>query len=498
MAAVEGIEDRWDRDWLVETDKAWDAIHRCLTGGTLEYGPTPLHKCILGEASRHEGDGYIVNLLGTRRGQGGGGGDRVHRRGLDAWGLPAIDPGDYDAETSEGDSGTPGTTSGNSVSSSRRRPSTTGRWSSPWTGWVAPERTPGRPSGKGNALPPIEPGPHLCRNSHRFSRTMLPILLLCSRQVAGVNGRCHGVRPRSLRVAKWAEIDPLIDREMTMADLTNVFTDIPDGLPEERIQSLLSTPGLRIERIVSLGRRSPAGFWYDQQGHEWVLLPLGRSGEAGAEDFFQRDLGTWGHHRRPSGPGWRPSGPRTPAPGGRTPILGVVRRPRAGYVDDFHGAVLASDGPGQDDVDEPPVPGRVARSGEIAKAQTCLAIFALVASFFGSYPGEDFSPRLVVSSGVATSSRWAESHPSIGLMDYLLASRRSLKPLPSGQPSPVERPSDAPSPKADALCLSAQPSQSPTVPLRGGPPGRPPCPPPRPETNPRVAVPPSWHPSPIA
>ena len=31
----------------------------------LEYGPTALHKCVLGEANRHEGDGYIVNLLGT-------------------------------------------------------------------------------------------------------------------------------------------------------------------------------------------------------------------------------------------------------------------------------------------------------------------------------------------------------------------------------------------------------------------------------------------------
>lgn len=64
MAMIEEIEDRWDRDWLVETDKAWDAIHRCLTGGTLENGPTPLHKCILGEVSRHEGEDYIVNLLG--------------------------------------------------------------------------------------------------------------------------------------------------------------------------------------------------------------------------------------------------------------------------------------------------------------------------------------------------------------------------------------------------------------------------------------------------
>ena len=45
MAMIEEIEDPWDREWLVETDKAWDAIHRCLTGGTLEYGPSPLHKC---------------------------------------------------------------------------------------------------------------------------------------------------------------------------------------------------------------------------------------------------------------------------------------------------------------------------------------------------------------------------------------------------------------------------------------------------------------------
>ena len=65
MATIEEIEDRWNREWLVETDKAWDAIHRCLTGGTLEYGPTPLHKCVLGVANRHGGDGYIVNLLGT-------------------------------------------------------------------------------------------------------------------------------------------------------------------------------------------------------------------------------------------------------------------------------------------------------------------------------------------------------------------------------------------------------------------------------------------------
>jgi cupin 2 domain-containing protein len=62
---------------------------------------------------------------------------------------------------------------------------------------------------------------------------------------------------------------------MTMADLTNLFSDIPADLPEEHVQPLLSTPGVRIERIVSLGHASPEGVWYDQEAHEWVLLLTG-------------------------------------------------------------------------------------------------------------------------------------------------------------------------------------------------------------------------------
>ena len=59
-----GIEQRWDRQWLQETDKAWDAIHRCLTDGSLSYGKTPLHRCILGcDNLLYEGDDYIINYL---------------------------------------------------------------------------------------------------------------------------------------------------------------------------------------------------------------------------------------------------------------------------------------------------------------------------------------------------------------------------------------------------------------------------------------------------
>ena len=58
----------------------------------------------------------------------------------------------------------------------------------------------------------------------------------------------------------------------------NIFEDVPEGLPEERLTELLAAPGLRIERIVSTGQASPPGFWYEQDGAEWVLLLSGSAG----------------------------------------------------------------------------------------------------------------------------------------------------------------------------------------------------------------------------
>ncbi|UCF32397.1 MAG: DUF1877 family protein [Phycisphaerales bacterium] len=61
----EEIEERWDEEWLVETDKAWDAIHRCLSDGTLSCpGTSVLEKCILGGKNLYSGDDYVVSLLG--------------------------------------------------------------------------------------------------------------------------------------------------------------------------------------------------------------------------------------------------------------------------------------------------------------------------------------------------------------------------------------------------------------------------------------------------
>ena len=51
------------RQDLVETDKAWDAVHRCLTDGTLA-GATrhPLALVILGGRLLYTGDDYIMTL----------------------------------------------------------------------------------------------------------------------------------------------------------------------------------------------------------------------------------------------------------------------------------------------------------------------------------------------------------------------------------------------------------------------------------------------------
>lgn len=57
----------------------------------------------------------------------------------------------------------------------------------------------------------------------------------------------------------------------------NLYHDIPDKLPAEIFTTLVSSTGVRIERIVSHGHCSPPGFWYDQNEHEWVLLLKGEA-----------------------------------------------------------------------------------------------------------------------------------------------------------------------------------------------------------------------------
>lgn len=55
----------------------------------------------------------------------------------------------------------------------------------------------------------------------------------------------------------------------------NLFTDLPENLPDELLTTLLKAARIRIERIVSHGHASPDGFWYDQDEHEWVIVLTG-------------------------------------------------------------------------------------------------------------------------------------------------------------------------------------------------------------------------------
>ena len=60
-------------------------------------------------------------------------------------------------------------------------------------------------------------------------------------------------------------------------NMDNLFSNVPDSLPEELVQILLQSGPLRIERIVSTQHASPAGHWYDQSEHEWVVLLQGNA-----------------------------------------------------------------------------------------------------------------------------------------------------------------------------------------------------------------------------
>ena len=54
------------------------------------------------------------------------------------------------------------------------------------------------------------------------------------------------------------------------------FFDWPEAVASgERSEALLTRPGLRIERILSMGQASPEGFWYDQAEDEFVALLAG-------------------------------------------------------------------------------------------------------------------------------------------------------------------------------------------------------------------------------
>ena len=60
----------------------------------------------------------------------------------------------------------------------------------------------------------------------------------------------------------------------------NIFAQIPAELLEEHVEELVMAGAVKVERIISEGHSSPAGFWYDQERSEWVILLQGSAGIA--------------------------------------------------------------------------------------------------------------------------------------------------------------------------------------------------------------------------
>jgi cupin 2 domain-containing protein len=75
-----------------------------------------------------------------------------------------------------------------------------------------------------------------------------------------------------------------------MTESDNLFADIPARPAHEEITTLLSSPTLRIERIVSRGQASAPGFWYDQPQAEWVIVLAGSARLRFADEAADRSM----------------------------------------------------------------------------------------------------------------------------------------------------------------------------------------------------------------
>ncbi|MET7550845.1 YfbM family protein [Streptomyces sp. NPDC005500] len=65
MSFVEHLEECWEEPWTVDTDRAWEALHRCLSDGSLRFdgGQYPLSFAVLGGRQLYGGEDYIVAFL---------------------------------------------------------------------------------------------------------------------------------------------------------------------------------------------------------------------------------------------------------------------------------------------------------------------------------------------------------------------------------------------------------------------------------------------------
>ena len=80
-----------------------------------------------------------------------------------------------------------------------------------------------------------------------------------------------------------------------MNNIKNIFSAIPDDIPQELLEDILTAGSFKIERIVSKGHSSPKEFWYDQDKNEWIILLRGRAGLLfeGSDDIVELKSGDY-------------------------------------------------------------------------------------------------------------------------------------------------------------------------------------------------------------
>lgn len=83
--------------------------------------------------------------------------------------------------------------------------------------------------------------------------------------------------PNFDHLSKITHNHPILSRQAqaNMPLTPNIFAQIPQHLPEELFETLLISPNLKIERIISHGHNSAPDDWYDQEQSEWVLVLQG-------------------------------------------------------------------------------------------------------------------------------------------------------------------------------------------------------------------------------
>lgn len=77
--------------------------------------------------------------------------------------------------------------------------------------------------------------------------------------------------------------------------MSNLFDPVQSDMADEWVETLAGDKQVRIERIVSTGHASPAGFWYDQDEHEWVVVLQGAARLRFADESEARPLGPGDH-----------------------------------------------------------------------------------------------------------------------------------------------------------------------------------------------------------